>query len=85
METESVADIEGPWIEPEFDSSLIQRLRSNWTVPVVNFSNYVLATFIRQRKGLRLVVPEARRRIELGYLDGSELYDEELSNAIAEL
>ncbi len=85
METKSVADIEGAWAEPEFESSLIQRCRNNWSVPVSNLSNYVLATFVRQRRGLKLVVPEAKRRIELGYMDGSELYDEELSNAIAEL
>jgi hypothetical protein len=84
METGSVANIEGAWIEPEFESSLIQRCRDNWSVPVSNLSNYVLATFARQRMG-RLVVREAKRRIELEFLDGSELYDEELSNAIAEL
>ena len=31
-----------------------------------------------------MVVPEAMRRIEAGHEDDSELYDEELSNAIAE-
>lgn len=85
MFTESVADIEGVWVEPLFESSLIKRCRENWTVPISELSNHVLATFIRQRKGLKLVVPEAIRRIEVGYDDDSELYDEELSNAIAEL
>lgn len=85
MELRSVADIEGAWIDPEFESSLIQRCRDNWTIPVSELSNHVLATFIRQRRGLELVVPEARRRIALRYLDDSELYDEELSDAIAEL
>lgn len=85
MEPRSVADLEGAWINPEFESSLIQRCRDNWTIPVSDLSNYALATFIRQRLGLELVVPEARRRIELQYLDESESYDEELSDAIAEL
>lgn len=85
MESRSVADIEGTWIDSEFESSLIRRCRDNWTVPVSDLSNYALATFIRQRLGLELVAPEARRRIELQYLDGSELHDEELSDAIAGL
>lgn len=85
MMTESVADIEGAWVDPEFESSLIKRFRENWTVPISELSSHVLATFIRQRQGLKLVVPEAMRRIEAGYEDDSELYDEELLNAIAEL
>jgi hypothetical protein len=85
MENPSLADIEGAWVEPQFASSLIQRCRDNWAVPVSNLSNYVLATFIRQRIGLRLVVPEAKRRLESDFLDGSEMYDEELSDAISEL
>lgn len=85
MEPRSVADIEGAWIDPEFESSLIQRCRENWAIPVSDLSNYALATFIRQRLGLKLVAPEARRRIELQFSDDSELYDEELSDAIAEL
>jgi hypothetical protein len=83
MEHRSVADIEGPWIDPGFESSLIERCRENWTTPVGRISNYALATFIRQRKALQLVIPEARRRIELNYLDETELYDEELAVAIA--
>lgn len=82
---ESVADIEGAWVEPEFESGLIKRCRESWAVPIPQLSNHVLATFIRQRKGLKLVVLEAMRRIDADYKDDSELYDEELSNAIAEL
>jgi hypothetical protein len=40
---------------------------------------------IRQRVGLKLELPEAMRRIELGYSDDSELYDEELADSIAAL
>jgi hypothetical protein len=39
--------------------------------------------FIRQGIALALVVPEARLRIQAGKIDGSELYDEELSDALA--
>jgi hypothetical protein len=51
---------------------------------VGELSNYVLATFIRQRRALRLVVPEAKRRIAAGYTDETELYDEELANAVSD-
>lgn len=80
----SVADVQGPWVDPGFESSLISRCRANWSVPVSKVSNYVLATFIRQRIALRLVVPEAKRRIEAGFVDDTELYDEELSVAVSE-
>ncbi|GAB3367917.1 hypothetical protein GCM10027317_00770 [Massilia agri] len=83
--TRSVADIEGPWVEPAFESSLIQRCRENWSIPIHQVTNHVLATFLRQRAGLSLVVPEANRRIMAQYCDGSEMYDEELSVALADL
>jgi hypothetical protein len=73
MQPLSVADVIGPWVDPEFESSLIERCRDNWSVPVVEVSNYVLATFIRQRLALQLVLPEAKRRLEANYMDGSEL------------
>jgi hypothetical protein len=84
MEARRVADIEGPWCEPGFESSLINRLRENWDVPIGQVSNYVLATFIRQRRALTLVLPEAHRRLLAGFTDGTELYEEELSIAISE-
>ena len=84
MTSLSVADVRGPWVDPDFESSLIARCRENWSVPVSEVSNYVLATFIRQRIALGLVVPEAKRRIAAGYVDDTELYDEELSVAVSE-
>jgi hypothetical protein len=84
MTARCVADVEGPWVEPDFDSSLIERCRSNWSVPMSEISNYTLATFIRQRRALSLVVPEARRRLADGFVDETELYDEELAGAVAE-
>lgn len=62
---------------------MIEQCRENWTTPVGRISNYVLATFIRQRKAVQLVIPEAKRRIELNYVDETELYDEELAVAVA--
>ncbi|WP_444901367.1 hypothetical protein ACJJIG_17625 [Microbulbifer sp. SSSA007] len=85
MNVKSVADIEGSWVEPELNSGLIQRCRDNWSKPVSQVSNHVLATFIRQKFALAIVLPEAEDRLRRGYVDGTELYDEELEVAINEL
>lgn len=83
MEKRSLADIAGPWAEPDVNSGLIERCRANWSVPVGEITNYVLATFIRQKIALDLVVPEAKRRIASGYIDDTEILDDELAIAIA--
>ena len=85
MNAKSVADVEGPWVEPELNSGLIQRCRDNWSKPVSQVTNHVLATFIRQKLALAIVVPEAENRLKRGYVDDTELYDEELEVAINEL
>ena len=82
---QSVADVEGPWVDPEFDSGLIASLRRDWTIPVNELTNGALARFIRQRIALQLVVPEARKRIEARFDDDSELYDGELAEALNDL
>ncbi|MES2016652.1 MAG: hypothetical protein V4484_09160 [Pseudomonadota bacterium] len=83
MENRAVADIVGPWVEPDFNSSLIERCRANWSVPIGEITNYVLATYIRQRIALDLVVPEAQRRIASGFTDETEILHDELALAIA--
>jgi hypothetical protein len=85
MEQRSVRDIEGPWVEPEFDSSLVQRCRENWAVPLGQVTNHVLATFICQRVGLSIGLPEADRRVRARYDDESEMYDGELASALTDL
>ncbi len=85
MNAKSVADVEGPWVEPELNSGLIQRCRDNWSKPVSHVTNHVLATFIRQKLALAIVVPEAENRLKRGFVDDTELYDEELEVAINEL
>jgi hypothetical protein len=82
MDKRTVADVVGPWLEPDFNSSLIERCRNNWSTPVGELTNYVLATFIRQKIALSLVVPEAQRRIASGYTDETEILDDELTIAI---
>ncbi len=75
----SAADVEGPWIDPDFDSGLIQRCKANWHTPISELTNEILATFLRQEIALSLVIPEARKRVTAGYIDDTELYEEQLS------
>lgn len=79
---QTVADVEGPWRECDFTSSLIERCKRGWNTPVGELSNEILATYLRQKVGLSLVVPEAERRIDLGIVDDTECYDEELEEAL---
>jgi hypothetical protein len=78
----TVADVEGAWVEPEFDSGLIQRCKRGWSTPISELTNELLATYLRQKIALSLVVPEARKRIAANYRDDTEMYDEELENAL---
>jgi hypothetical protein len=78
----TVADVEGPWVDPNWNSSLIERCRRGWNTPVVELTNELLATYLRQKIALSLVVPEARKRLAEGHVDDTELYDDELVNAL---
>jgi hypothetical protein len=75
MPPKSVADVEGPWRNPNFESGLIIRLRNAWHKPVNKLSKEQLATFLRQRVALLLIIREARRRLEDGFEEGSEMYE----------
>jgi hypothetical protein len=81
MKLSCVADIEGSWVDPHFDSGLIERCKRYWSVPVTELPNEMPATYLRQRIALQLIIPEARKRLEAGVDDDSELYDGELAQA----
>jgi len=83
LERSAVADVEGPWVNPNFESGLIERCKSGWNMPVVDLSNELLATYLRQKIALSLVVPEAERRLATNFIDDTELPDDELKNALA--
>ncbi|MEX0612556.1 MAG: hypothetical protein WD738_15305 [Pirellulales bacterium] len=78
----TVEDVEGPWRDPNFESSLIHRCRQYWSVPVDQLPNDALATYLRQRIAPAIIVPEAKKRVESGFDDGSEMYEGELANAL---
>jgi hypothetical protein len=69
MKPRSVADVEGPWVDPGFGSGLIERCKRYWSVPASELPNAVLAMFLRQRFALQIIIPEARKRLEAGIDD----------------
>ena len=84
MKSQSVADIVGPWVDPNFESGLIERIRKSWNVPIDKLSNEMLATFLRQQIATDFIVQETRKRLELGFDDDSEIYEGELALALRE-
>jgi hypothetical protein len=78
----SVADILGPWAEPDWDSGLIDRCRKAWNKPLRDLSREELATLLRQRFAVEHVLPIARKRLQEGVDDDTEMYDGELEAAI---
>ena len=82
MSNTRIADILGPWQEPEFQSGLIDRVRSAWQTPIKDLSNQVLATLLRQRIATNEVLAEAVKRLKSGFDDETELYEGELAAAV---
>ena len=82
MNSKSVADVDGPWGEPNFESGLIERCKRYWSVPVTELPNEMLATYLGQRIALQLIIPEARKRLEAGIDDDSEMYEGQLAEAL---
>jgi hypothetical protein len=82
MKSPCVADVEGPWVDTAFDTNLIARCKQAWNVPVHQLTNTMLATFLRQRIGLRVVIPEAQKRVDSHFTDDTEMFDEELAEAL---
>ena len=78
----SVADILGPWVEPNWDSGLIERCRNAWNKPLQNLTNQELATLLQQRFAVERLLPIASERVQNGFDDDTEIYDGELESAI---
>lgn len=84
MNLPSVADIVGPWIDPDWDSGLIERCRQSWSTPISELSNEMLATFLRQQIAVDVILEEATKRLTASFDDDSELSEGELAAAVAE-
>jgi hypothetical protein len=81
-DTISVADLLGPWVEPEWDSGLIERCRNAWSKPLRDLTNQELATLMRQGFAVEQLLPMASQRVLDGFDDDTEIYDGELQSAI---
>lgn len=82
LEGKSLADLVGRWQEPGLESGLIDRVRSAWTKPISTLTNHELATCLRQSIATEHLIPVAKERVQQRVVDGSELDDEELAQAI---
>ena len=78
----SLSDIEDPWVDPDFDSGLIQRCKRAWTKPLDELTNEELATLLRQNIAIEHILPIAERRLKDGIDDDTEIYDGELKAAV---
>jgi hypothetical protein len=78
----SLADIIGPWVDPNFESGLIDRCRRAWSRPLRDLSREELATLLRQLIAVEHVLPIARKRLQEGIDDDTEMYAGELEAAI---
>jgi hypothetical protein len=77
----SVADVLGPWVEPDWDSGLIARCRGAWNKPLRDLTREELATLLRQRFAVGHLLPIAKKRLaEVD--DDTEMFDGELQEAI---
>jgi hypothetical protein len=85
MERKSIADVEGPWTDPHTETGLVARCKQHWSTPACDLSNQMIATYLRQKIAIGLMLAEARRRLEGGIEDGSELYDGELAAAVQDI
>jgi hypothetical protein len=81
----SVADLLGPWIDPQFDSGLIHRCKKAWSKPLNKLTNEELATFLRQDIATVHILPLAKERISDCVMDDTEIYDGELKAAVESL
>jgi hypothetical protein len=81
-DSRSVADLLGPWVDPNWNSGLVERCRRAWNKPLRELSNEELATLLGQRIATDQLLPLAESRVALGFDDDTELYDGELEAAI---
>jgi hypothetical protein len=80
----TAADIHGPWVDPNWESGLVARVRKFWDVPIADLPDAALALFLRQQIAVEPTMQEAQRRLAAGQPDGSEIYDGELAAAVEE-
>jgi hypothetical protein len=83
-DSQTIADLLGPWVQSDWNSGLIERCRLAWSKPIRELSREELATLLRQRIAVEHLLPIAKNRLEDGIDDDTEFYDGELESAIKE-
>jgi hypothetical protein len=78
----SIADLIGPWVDSEWETSLILRCKEAWNKPLKELTNKELATFLQQRIATTQILPIAKKRVENNLDDDTEFYEGELKEAI---
>ena len=81
-DTLSLADILGPWQQPDWESGLIERCHLAWSIPFRDLTDGQLAMLLRQDCAVTYLLPIARERLKKGTPDDTELYDGELQSAV---
>ena len=79
----SVADILGPWADPDWESGLIDRCRKAWNKPLRDLQQCGIEHVLRQRVAVEYLLPIATKRVQHKVDDETEIYDGELEAAIA--
>ncbi len=82
MAAQSVADIEGAWVDPQWTSGVIERCRQSWTTPINEVPDIALITYLHQQFAPELVIAEARSRVAAGHFDDTELYGGQMAEAL---
>ncbi|HTR40822.1 MAG TPA: contact-dependent growth inhibition system immunity protein [Pseudomonadales bacterium] len=80
-EHNSLSNLLGPWIEPNWESGLITRCRDAWHKPIQNLSREELAVLLRQKIAVEHLLPIAKGKLQQTD-DGTEIFDGELAEAI---
>lgn len=81
-DTVSLAYLIGPWIDSDWNSGLIERCKNAWGKPLRDLSREELATLLRQRIAVEHLLPIAKKRLEEGIDDDTEMFEGELHEAI---
>lgn len=80
----TLAEILGPWRQTDFKSGLIERCRKAWDKPLDVLSNLELATLLQQDLAVDHVIPVARKRLQDAVNDNSEMFENQLAEALAD-
>ena len=79
---QSVADVEGPWVDVNWESGVMERCRRYWTTPISKVPDDALVTYLNQGFARELVIAEARSRVHAGRFDGTEWLDGQLAESL---